>query len=113
MFMTTLPIKSRILNALGMMTRAEHESHVEVLEDLLAETQAAERLLDERFKKAVSDLASQSSVIENLLGQRNDWKETAVIHAETIASLHPDAEKWRARAAREKARGERRKGRGQ
>lgn len=97
------------LKLIGAVSAAEHEREIEVLEDLLDESRAGEELIDERFKKAITDLASQTEKadalqslanglndeFEKMVHERNAWQQTATTYAAEIAALRPDAEAMR------------------
>lgn len=94
------------LKLIGAVSAAEHEREIETLEDLLDETRAAEKLIDERFKKAINDLAEYADDFKELKVEYDAlWVKYSDAMKE-IAALRPDAEKWRDRAARELQRGQ-------
>lgn len=107
-----------LLHTIGLMTRAEHERQIEILEDVLAETQAAERRLtvgrddwrsaakdwEAKFKRAATDLAAQAEEIAKQDGIIEGMAWEIRGHEETIAALRPDAEAMRKKRAADRKR---------
>lgn len=107
------------LKLIGAVSAAEHKE----LRDLLT-TVSRERSdaliaageADEKFKKAITDLAEQWEKATRLeatvntadnqtiaaLRSRDEWKETATTYAAEIAALRPDAEAMRAKRTRDR-----------
>ena len=107
---------SKLLNVLGLMTRAEHERQIEVIEDVLAETQAAERRLTigrDDWKKAAADWEAKfKTAVTDLEGEVRERKQAQydlALARLDIESLRPDALAMRRKRQMDR---DRRKGRG-
>ncbi len=83
-----MTILTKALSAIGLMRVSEHEREIEVLKDILEETRAAELLYLNKFKKAVTDL-------EQVVRANETMASGNALLTREVASLRPDAQKWR------------------
>lgn len=90
-----MTILTRTLNALGLMTRAEHEAAINAVSSSHNHWQAQARDWEAKFKKATTDLAAQSVKAADLAAE--------------VESLRPDALAMRRKRQMDR---DRRKGRG-
>lgn len=97
-----------ILNALGLMTRAEHDKLVLRIEGERDKFRDQVRDTSARAEKAEKNLKAADNQTKAAIASRDEWKakfNTAAKDLEAqageIAALKPDAEKFRAKAERD------------
>lgn len=100
---TNVSMISRALNALGLMSESEHYRRVEVIEDILDETRAAEKTALAQLERARSQLkdaafndGQQGRVISELEGDiaelRSSFNQRL---ADAVQDYQHDATMWR------------------
>lgn len=77
---TNVSMTSLILNALGLMTRVEHE-----------------RLCDERFESLEGMIDSRNETIETITADRDNWRAIARDRLLMVNNLSAGAEEWQAK----------------